>query len=220
MNKDMSCDVLGEFLSLCGPLLHGPATFGAGCLCPSLLWCSDLWDWRLQKFPPAIAHVKLSGAQQMMPSTSGIWDRNMLGGEGCCSYIFTFVSSLMSEGILPLPDHVYPSACVGQTAALHFKERKQIFWFVSLTCLNFLHVPTLYLSCFCKSNMPLFLNPVSPSWCPGPRAWSIYLWPPRAEQPVTAGFHSPAPQVRTTSLRLVVQALLAQSAAWFVMVSQ
>lgn len=29
----MSCDVLGEFLSLFAPLLHGPATFGAGCLC-------------------------------------------------------------------------------------------------------------------------------------------------------------------------------------------
>lgn len=149
----------------------------------------------------------------MMPSTSGIWDRNLLGGEGCCSSIFTFVSFLMFDCIFPLPDHVYPSVCVGQTAALNIKERKQIFCFVSLACLNFLRAPTLYPSCFCKSNMPLFLNPVSPSWCPGLGAWSVYLWPPIAEQPVTAGFHSCPPRVRTTSLRLVVQAFLAQSAA-------
>ena len=149
----------------------------------------------------------------MMPSASGIWDRNLLGGEICCSYIFTFVSSLMFDCILPLRGHVYPSVCAGRTAALNFKQRKQLFLFVSLSCLNFLRVPTLYPSCFCKSNTPLFLNLVSPSWCPGLGAWSVYLWPPIAEQPVTAGFCSHPPWVGTTSLRLVVQALLAQSAA-------
>jgi len=61
--------------------------------------------------------------------------------------------------------------------------------------------------------MRLFLNPASPSWSRGLGTWSIYLRPPTAEQSVTAGFHSRPPWVRTTSLRLVVQALVAQSAA-------
>lgn len=75
----------------------------------------------------------------------------------------------------------------------------------------FILVCTFYSSCFCKSNMSLFLNPVSPSWCPELWAWSVYLWSPTAEQPVTVGFHSRPPQVRITSLQ-VVQALLAHSA--------
>lgn len=149
----------------------------------------------------------------MVPSASRIWHRNLLGGEGCCSYIFTFVSSLKFDCILPLSDHVYPSVCIEETAVLNFKERKQNFYFVSLTRPEFLCAPTLYANCFCKSNMPQFLNPVSPSWCPGVGAWSVYLWPSIAEQPITVEFHPYPPWVRTTSLHVVVQALLAQSAS-------
>lgn len=154
-----SCNVLGEFLSLFGPLLRSPATFGAGCLCLSLLWCNDHWDRSLQKIPVLVARVELSGAWHTMPSASGTGDRNLLGEKGYCSYVFTFVSRLMFDCFIP--DHAYPPVL------LNFKERKQSFCFVSLTWLNFLPVPAVYPGCFCQSNMPLFLNPGSPSWCPG-----------------------------------------------------
>lgn len=59
-----------------------------------------------------------------MPSASGTGDRNLLGEEGCCSYIFTFVSILMFDCFLP--DHAYPPVL------LNFKERKQSFCFPRL----------------------------------------------------------------------------------------
>lgn len=153
------------------------------------------WSLRLKfvKVPSSNCLCKVAWSmQQMMPRTSGIWDRSLLGGKECCSYIFKIASSLVFAYILPLPDHGYPSVCFGQRAALNFKERRQIFeqilQFVFPTCLNFLCVPALYPSCFCNSNMPLFLNLASLSWCPGLGAWSISLCLPQQNSLWQRGF--------------------------------
>lgn len=63
------------------------------CLC--LFSGAMIFEAEVCMFPPAMACTKVSGAQQMMPGTSGVWERSLLGREGCCSWVCVcFLSNL------------------------------------------------------------------------------------------------------------------------------
>lgn len=72
----------------------------------------------------------------MMPRTSGIWDRSLLRGKECCTYIFKIASSLVFACILPLPDHGYPSV------SAKLQGQKTSFLTNSSVC--FPHLPELF----------------------------------------------------------------------------